>query len=335
MVQTFIISGKLAGSTIAPKGYLLIAIYFQFFEIQEINFMSQLLSTFRGFSSLLIRARMFFVALGGILLLSGMAQASIIPSLVAGPVNIGGGQFRYDYQITLSADERLDPAATNGVTCPGPSNSNVQCNPAGTFVTIYDVPGFVSASATAPFFTTNEALTGPTPNSINGAAFDSTSLINVTYTYNGPVINGPATFGGFSIVTTFSGVNPVGNFTSQSTNNTSSTTSGTSDQVIGSVPIPIGPSAATATVSGKIVTSGGRGVRGIKVTITGTNDGESKTVLSGQFGYYSFPDMQVGQTYIITASGKQYGFTQSTQVQTVLDDTPNINFYAFNIGRFE
>ncbi len=304
--------------------------------------MSQFLSILRGFSSQLIRARMFLAVVGGVLLLSGMAHASLIPSLVNGPVNIGNGQFRYDYRISLSADERIDPAATNGVTCPGPSNSNVQCNPAGTFVTFYDIPSFITASAPNPgtgglpaggFFSTVVQFTGQTPNSINGAAFDSPSLPNVVYIYTGPVINGPAVFTGFSIITTQSGLNPFGNFTSQSTNNTTSSTSGTSDQVIGSVPIPVGTTAATASVSGRIVTSFGKGIRGVQVTLTGTNSPESRTVLSGQFGYYNFPDVQVGQTYIITASGKHYGFTQSTVLRTILDDTPDVNFYAFDAGK--
>ena len=304
--------------------------------------MSNFLSTIQALSTRLVRVRMFFVAFGGVLLLSSMAHASLIPSLVSGPINIGGGQFQYNYQVSLSGDERIDPAATNGVTCPGPSNSNVQCSPAGTFVTLYDIPGLVTASAPVfgagglpptGTFSTSLQTQGMTPSSINGAAFDSNTLFNVTFTYSGPVLNGPATFTGFSVITTFSGLNPLGNFTSQSTNNTASSTNGTSDQVIGSVPIPVGPTAATATVSGRIVTSLGRGVRGVRVTITGTNGEEPKTVLSGQFGYYSFPDMQVGRTYVIAASGKHYGFTQSAQVQTVLDDTPEINFYAFSVGK--
>lgn len=47
--------------------------------------MLQFLSTLQIVSSRLGRARMFFVALAGILFLSGMAHATLIPSLVEGP----------------------------------------------------------------------------------------------------------------------------------------------------------------------------------------------------------------------------------------------------------
>jgi hypothetical protein len=306
-----------------------------FFEILEVNFMSQFRLILRGFSSQLIRARMFFAALGGVLFLSGVAQASLIPFLVNGPVNIGPNQFRYDYNIVLSADERVDPNATNGVTCPGPSNSNIQCNPIGTFVTLYDIPGLISASAASPFFSTEIQFLGPTPSSINGPLFDVPGILNVAFYYNGPVLSGPITFTGFSVVTFYGGLNPVGNFASQSTNNTPSSTNGTTDQVIGSVPLPSVPTAAAATIGGRITMPNGKGVSGVKVTITGVSKGESRTVLSGSSGHYSFADVEVGDTYVITVTGKHYTFAQSTQVQMVLDDRNDINFTAYAVKLFK
>lgn len=290
--------------------------------------------TLRAFYSQLNRARLFFAAFGGILLFSMMAHASIIPSLTAGPINIGGGQFRYDYTITLSADERLDPAATNGVTCPGPSNSNVQCNPSGTFVTFYDIPGLSGIGFTPNGSNLSNAFggstqpLGPTPNSINGAAFDSPSVQNVTFIYTGPVINGPATFTGFSIFSTFGGnPNPVGNFTSQSTNNTGTATSGTSDQVIGSVPIPMRPTAASVAVGGRVMTESGRGIRGVVVTMI-DQIGNIRRATTGSFGYYQFLDTEVGQTYTFSIRAKSYTFRQQSQVLSLSDETDEINFYG-------
>lgn len=292
--------------------------------------MSQFLSTVQMVSAQLVRARMFFVALGGILLLSGMAQASLIPSLIGDPVPVGGGVFRYDYRITLSADERVDVNATNGNTCPGPNNANIACIPAGTFVTLYDIPEFVNVSSSNPLWIASSQNSGPTPNSFN-AGFDSNTVTNAVFTYNGPVIFGPATFVTFSVFTTANGTNPVGNFTSQSTNNTQSSTNGTTDQVIGSVPLPIrvNITAATATVSGRVVTSNGKGVRGVKVTISGTNGAEPKSVMTGDSGTYSFPDLEAGETYVITVAASRYTFEQSTQVHAVLEDRNDINFTAF------
>lgn len=301
--------------------------------------MSHAFSTLRVFSSRLIRARLLFVAFAGIMLFSGMAHASLIPSLIGSPVALGNGQFRFDYRITLTNAERLDPNATNGATCPGPSNSNIQCDPAGTFVTIYDIPGFVGASFTANastpiggFFSTTASATGATPNSINGAAFDN-ALMNVTFRYSGPIVNGPAEFTGFSIVSMFSGTNPFGNFTSQATNNTASSAAGTTNQEIGSVVIPRGQTAASVGISGRIMTAEGKGISGITVTLTGLNGEESKTVLSGKRGYYSFPDVQAGETYLVTVSGKRFNFVQSTQLHTILDEMSDINFIAYAVTR--
>ncbi len=293
--------------------------------------MSQFLSTLKMVSSQLIRARMFFAALGGILLLSGMAHASLIPSLIGDPNPVGGGVYRYDYRITLSADERVDTNATNGNTCPGPNNANIACVPNGTFVTLYDIPGLISATAPA-LWSSNIQATGLTPNSFNGG-FDSNAVNNVVFIYNGPVIFGPATFTTFSVFTTANGTNPVGNFTSQSTNNTYSggnptTTNGTTDQVIGSVPLPITVSitAATASVSGRVMNSNGKGIGLVEVKITGASSGESKSALTDRSGYYSFSDMQVGESYIIAVVSKRYTFIETTQLQTVLEDRNDINF---------
>jgi hypothetical protein len=289
--------------------------------------MSLFLSTLKMVSSQLIRARMVFAALGAVFFLSGMAYASLIPFLSEGPIDLGNGTYRYDYRIVLSADERVDPEATNGVTCPGPNNANIQCNPPGTFVTIYDVPGVISANATSPFWSSEIRLLGLTPNSINSS--DSNALANVVWQYDGEVINGPLTFFGFSLISTFNGINPVGNFNSQSTNNTDSPANGTSDQVVGTVPIPIRTStAAMVTVGGRITAPSGKGISGVKVTMTGTNGGEPRTAISGDSGYYSFPDVEVGEAYLITVTAKRYTFAQSTQLQMVLDERSDINFIA-------
>lgn len=301
--------------------------------------MSHTHSIFRVFSPRLIRARLFLFAFAGVLLFSGMARASLIPFLVSGPIPVPGG-FQYNYRVELSADERLDPAATNGVTCPGPSNSNIQCNPAGTFFTLYDIPDIVSVDfipdASTPAggtFMGSEAIIGPTPNSINGTAFDSNLLVNITFTYTGPVVAGPRNFTGFRIVTRNAGLNPFGNFTSQSTNNGNTSTSGSSDQVIGSVPIPTRITAAAVNLRGRILTAEGRGVTGIQVTLTGLSDGQSRTVLSGKSGYYNFSDIPAGETYTVRVSGKRFSFIQNTQLHTVLDDMTDINFTAYEIGR--
>src|SRR5260370_38525399 len=65
------------------------------------------------------------------------ASADIIPSLDSGnPVDLMNGTFAFNYTLSLSNLERLDPVATSSTTCP-PTGST-QCNPPGTFSPIYD-----------------------------------------------------------------------------------------------------------------------------------------------------------------------------------------------------
>jgi hypothetical protein len=182
------------------------------------------------------------VLLAAIFALAVLANASLIPTLSSETAM--GGDWAFNYSTSVTLDERLDPSATNGVTCPGPGNTLVQCNPQGTFFTVYDIPGFVSAAVTTPGWTVSEQLTGITPSTINGAAFDSASLMNVTYMYTGPVVSGPSTFTGFQIVSSDSSVNVTGHFTSQATNNVGGA-AGTTDQVSGSVAIPAAPATTT------------------------------------------------------------------------------------------
>jgi hypothetical protein len=174
------------------------------------------------------------------ILAAGFSQASIITVLNSGPIPVIGG-FAYNYRADLTGDERLDPAATNGITCPAPGPTLVLCNPPGTFFTLYDILGFVSASTTASgwFFTIQNL--GLTPSSINASVFDNAAIVNVTFSYTGPVVhaNGstlPIT--GFQIVSTLNGINS-GTFTSQATKDTSFSI-GNTDQTVGPVSVPGG-----------------------------------------------------------------------------------------------
>ena len=173
------------------------------------------------------------------LIFGGFANASLIPFLASGPTPSGNAinPFAYSYSIVLSADERADPAATNGNTC-----NNAPCVPPGTFVTLYDVPGGPTGNA-APGVTSTPTgwgssiqLTGITPSGI--VPPDSGTVFNITFTYTGPVVLGPATFTGFNIISSGSQVNTLGSFSFQATKNSTGMDNGTTDNGKGSVPLP-------------------------------------------------------------------------------------------------
>ena len=85
------------------------------------------------------------------------------------------------------------------------------------------------------------------------------------------------------------------------------------------------PTAATTTVSGRVTTETGRGIRNISVTMTDAQ-GNKRETRTTSFGYYQFADVQAGQTYIFSVRGKTYGFSQNSIIQTIIDDTNNIDF---------
>ena len=87
------------------------------------------------------------------------------------------------------------------------------------------------------------------------------------------------------------------------------------------------PTAAAVSVGGRVLTASGRGVSGVRITLTDLS-GDTKTVVSTAFGYYRFDTVLAGGTYIITANGKRFQFSQPTQVVNVSEDTFDINFTA-------
>jgi hypothetical protein len=78
-----------------------------------------------------------------------------------------------------------------------------------------------------------------------------------------------------------------------------------SDIVCGDV--TIGPTAASATISGRVLTSKGRGLPGVMVVLTNQN-GEVKSAMTNPSGIYRFVDIEVGENYFISVKSKRYVF---------------------------
>lgn len=154
--------------------------------------------------------------------LCGIASASIIPStpVITGPTS---GVYTWTYSMSVAGDETL---TTTGAVASD--------NPPGTFVTIYDILGFVTGSCVAPTgWSCSAQLTGVTPSSQN--VTDSPSIINVTWTYTGSSTAGPVNVTGFSYESVY-GLIKTGIFSAQSYNNS---TVGV-DQENGPVDVPNG-----------------------------------------------------------------------------------------------
>lgn len=86
--------------------------------------------------------------------------------------------------------------------------------------------------------------------------------------------------------------------------------------------------AADATITGRVLTSGGYGIRNAYVTITDVNTGEVRTVLTNQFGYYTFANLEVGHFFSLRVSARRYTFSNPTQSFSLGDSLANVNFVA-------
>ncbi|HXG83089.1 MAG TPA: hypothetical protein VNI84_03585 [Pyrinomonadaceae bacterium] len=73
--------------------------------------------------------------------------------------------------------------------------------------------------------------------------------------------------------------------------------------------------------------NGGRGICDVRITISDAG-GTVRTTVIATFGYYRFTDITVGETYIFTAKGKRYEFTQPSQILNINDENINIEFIA-------
>ncbi len=89
-----------------------------------------------------------------------------------------------------------------------------------------------------------------------------------------------------------------------------------------------GPTAASASIRGRVSSKGGRGIMNVSMTLTNTTTDEIKFSRSTSFGYFSFRDLEVGNTYVLTLSSKRYSFANPTRVISLAEDLTDVDFVA-------
>jgi len=139
------------------------------------------------------------VAVGLTALVSGTAKADILPSSAPPTVTANAnGTFTWTYEVFVTNAQQLNPAGVNSFT-------------------FYDFNGYVANSAVASnaAFTASSTLLSPAPVVTPFGSVtpnDSGAIPNITFTYNGPLIQGgPTSLGTFSLVSTIGGVGAVRN----------------------------------------------------------------------------------------------------------------------------
>jgi hypothetical protein len=87
------------------------------------------------------------------------------------------------------------------------------------------------------------------------------------------------------------------------------------------------PTAASVSVSGRLLTSDGAGISRANVTLT-NSAGVSHSATSSSFGYYRFDDVPAGETYVLTVNNKKYLFADSPRIVNVQESLADIDFIA-------
>jgi hypothetical protein len=86
--------------------------------------------------------------------------------------------------------------------------------------------------------------------------------------------------------------------------------------------------AANASISGRVMTSNGNGIRNAVVTLSGGTLTQPVSVQTGTFGSYSFENLQVGQTYFLQVGAKRFRFSSPSRIITLQDNLEDMNFIA-------
>jgi hypothetical protein len=91
------------------------------------------------------------------------------------------------------------------------------------------------------------------------------------------------------------------------------------------------PTAATVNVGGQVISPFGRPLMNAAVNLFDSY-GNVRTARTNPFGYYTFEDVEVGQTCILEIRSKRYSFTDATRALFVTENMDAVNFYADPFG---
>lgn len=179
------------------------------------------------------------------------------------------------------------------------------CNFAGTYRYIDSGGGTIDAASVGPCASATNIAPGDYRSSdyfgASGAGSPPTSLMTIFGTLT------PAQANGNWLVCVFDYATPDGG-------------------TVGSTALQlVVPTAATASLAGRIVTADGRGISRVRVTLTDMS-GNGQTALTSSFGYYSFGDLATGQTYVLSVSAKGYRFEEASRFITLNDNIADADF---------
>lgn len=95
----------------------------------------------------------------------------------------------------------------------------------------------------------------------------------------------------------------------------------------------VAPTSAGVSVSGRVVTSDGFGIRNARIVVSGNSLSDPITVTTGAFGHYRINGLQAGETYVVTASSRRHHFSNGSQIVSLVDSVDDLIFVGELLGR--
>ncbi len=87
------------------------------------------------------------------------------------------------------------------------------------------------------------------------------------------------------------------------------------------------PTAAPASISGRVTDPFGRGLRGVVILAQGS-DGVTRSAVTNTFGHYKVEGLAAGQTCVLSASSRRYSFANNFRLVDLSADVSNEDFVA-------
>lgn len=88
------------------------------------------------------------------------------------------------------------------------------------------------------------------------------------------------------------------------------------------------PTAANVSISGRVKTANGQGIRNTRIQLINTTTNETRFAYSSTFGNYNFTNLEVGQTYVIGVSSKKFSFSNSSLIINLFENLTDVDFVA-------
>ena len=90
----------------------------------------------------------------------------------------------------------------------------------------------------------------------------------------------------------------------------------------------VGTTAAGASISGRVTTADGLGIRNATIVVTGNSLAQPLVTTTGSFGYFDFEGLATGEIYVVTVNSQRYTFSAPAQVISLVDNIVDADFVA-------